>query len=308
MRILSALILAAAAAFAPVAAADDLWTEDFDAAKAAAAAGGKDLLIDFTGSDWCGWCIRLKEEVFDTPEFRAAATASFVLVEIDFPRRKPQDAAVKARNQALGQAFGVEGYPTIWLADGSGRPYAKTGYQEGGPEAYLAHLAELRQRREVRDQALAAAAAATGIEQARALDRALQALGDDLPLGPYAAEIDRIIALDADNGAGLKGRYAAQRTKGEVMALLEAGDIDKARPRIAALRDDAGAPAALRQEMAMVEATIRYRADDRAGAIEQLRLAITLDPSSEQSQMLGEVVTRLQEELAAESATAPSAP
>ena len=307
MRVLLPLLCAAALLVpaAPAGAADGLWTDDLAAAQAQAAADGRDILLDFTGSDWCRWCITLKQEVFDTPEFRAAATASFVLVEIDFPRRKVLAPEVKARNEALGEAFGVEGYPTIWLADAAGRPYAKTGYQPGGPVPYLAHLAELRQRRIVRDAALAEAATLTGIAQAQALDRALAALGDDLPMGPYAAEIERIVSLDADGAAGLKGRYAALGAKRAIVDLLNAGEVDKARPRIAALMADPAAPRAIRQEMAMVEASIRFRTGDKAGALEGLKAALAIDPEGEQAAMLTDVIARLSAELGVSATAAP---
>ena len=72
----------------------EIWTDNFEAAKAQAVKENKDILIDFTGSDWCGWCIQLKKEVFSTPEFEAAAPKSFVLMEADFPSKKKLAADV----------------------------------------------------------------------------------------------------------------------------------------------------------------------------------------------------------------------
>ena len=118
------------------------WLTDLDEAKKVAAKDNKKLLVDFTGSDWCGWCIRLKKEVFDQKEF-AAASKDFVLVELDYPQKKQQSAEVKAKNKALSEKFGIEGFPTIMLLDANGEPFAQTGYQAGGPVKYLAHLAEL---------------------------------------------------------------------------------------------------------------------------------------------------------------------
>ena len=115
-------------------AAEGVWTEDFEAAKAKAKAEGKDLLIDFTGSDWCHWCVKLKEEVFDHESFSTEATKHFVLVELDFPSKAPQDPKIKAQNQALQKKYNISGYPTILLTDHSGAVYGRTGYQAGGPE------------------------------------------------------------------------------------------------------------------------------------------------------------------------------
>ena len=67
---------------------DKLWVNEFEKAKQTAATEGKDLLMDFTGSDWCGWCIRLHKEVFDLDAFKTAAPKNFVLVELDYPNDK----------------------------------------------------------------------------------------------------------------------------------------------------------------------------------------------------------------------------
>jgi len=139
MRNLLALLLTPVAALAA-----EGWLTDLDAAKKQAAAEKKDILIDFTGSDWCGWCIKLDKEVFSTPAFKAQK--DFVTVVLDFPRKKELPADQKARNEALAQAWGIQGFPTIILANAAGEPYASTGYKPGGPEAYLAHLAELRKQ------------------------------------------------------------------------------------------------------------------------------------------------------------------
>lgn len=113
------------------------WHTSWDAAVAEAKRSNKPILINFTGSDWCGWCIRLKKEVFDTDTFRSWASKKVVLLEVDFPRGKPQSADVKAKNQKLAQQFGVRGYPSIMFANGKGQPVgSKFGYAEGGPEAW----------------------------------------------------------------------------------------------------------------------------------------------------------------------------
>ncbi|MEY3392969.1 MAG: hypothetical protein RLZZ322_1818 [Verrucomicrobiota bacterium] len=123
-------------------AADPVWLTDLDQGMKIAKAEKKAILVDFTGSDWCGWCIRLKKEVFDQKEF-AAATKDFVLVELDYPQKKQQPPEEKAKNKALAEKFGIEGFPTILLLDANGEPFAQTGYEAGGPVKYLAHLTEL---------------------------------------------------------------------------------------------------------------------------------------------------------------------
>lgn len=105
----------------------------------------KPLLLFFTGSDWCGWCIRLQKEVLKTPEFTKWANENVVLVELDYPRRTPQTAEIKKQNAELQQAFGIQGFPTIFFARGTTKDgkinfqgIGNTGYVAGGPTAWLA--------------------------------------------------------------------------------------------------------------------------------------------------------------------------
>lgn len=119
------------------------WLTDFEAAQSVAKSEGKPLLLDFTGSDWCIWCIRLKDEVFTREAFTDYADAEVVLVELDFPRKKEQSDEVKAQNAALAKKYGVRGFPTIVLLSPEGDLIGKTGYRKGGPEAYVEHLKEL---------------------------------------------------------------------------------------------------------------------------------------------------------------------
>ena len=119
------------------------WLTDFEAAKEVAASEDKPLLLDFTGSDWCIWCIRLKDEVFTREAFTDYAEDELVLVELDFPRGKSQTEELKAQNAALAEKYGVRGFPTIVLLSPDGDLIDKTGYRKGGPEAYVAHLKEL---------------------------------------------------------------------------------------------------------------------------------------------------------------------
>lgn len=120
------------------------WLTDFEVAKAKARSEDKLLFIDFTGSDWCPPCIMLKKEVFSQPEFADYAAQNLVLLEVDFPRRKEQSAEQKAANQMLAQQFGIEGFPTIVVLDGSGKIRGQLSYMPGGPKAFIAELEKLK--------------------------------------------------------------------------------------------------------------------------------------------------------------------
>jgi len=123
----------------------ELWMTDFEAAKVKAKAENKPMLLDFTSSDWCVWCIKLDKEVFGEAAFKDYAAAELVLVELDFPDpkgqlAKGQSAQLKAQNEALAKQYGVRGFPTILLLSPDGELIEKTTYQPGGPEAYVEHI------------------------------------------------------------------------------------------------------------------------------------------------------------------------
>ena len=122
------------------------WHTNLDKAIALSTAESKPIFMFFTGSDWCGWCIRLQKEVFKTPEFEAWAKEKVVLLELDFPRRTPQPEEIKIQNSNLQQFFQVQGYPSIWITkaqtiDGktSFEKIGMTGYLAGGPTPWLAN-------------------------------------------------------------------------------------------------------------------------------------------------------------------------
>ena len=102
----------------------------------------KDLLLDFTGSDWCGYCKLLDKEVFSTPQFVSWAKKNVVLVQVDFPHQTPLTDEVKKQNSGLAAKYPVNGYPTIVVIKPTGKEIAKeTGYNPGtGAAAFIRGL------------------------------------------------------------------------------------------------------------------------------------------------------------------------
>ncbi|MEI7900720.1 MAG: thioredoxin family protein [bacterium] len=119
------------------------FMEDFEAAKKEAAAFKQPIFAFFTGSDWCGWCQKLRSEALDTKEFKKFAADNLILFEADYPRRKKQAEAVKKQNAELSSKYAIRGYPTVFLLDAEGKELGRTGYQAGGSEAYVKHLKEV---------------------------------------------------------------------------------------------------------------------------------------------------------------------
>jgi thioredoxin-related protein len=120
------------------------WHNDINKAMEVSKKTKKPMLLFFTGSDWCGWCMRLQKEVLKTPEFAAWAKENVVLVELDYPRRTPQIPEIQKQNMELQQTFQVQGYPTVWFVNATKKDnkvnfekLGNTGYLAGGPTVWL---------------------------------------------------------------------------------------------------------------------------------------------------------------------------
>ncbi|MDX1944915.1 MAG: trypsin-like peptidase domain-containing protein [Pirellulaceae bacterium] len=171
----------------------DAWEQDFEAAKKIAATQKKDILILFDGSDWCGYSIRMTETIFAKQDFLARAGENFVLVFIDFPRSPAAKAKVRdgARNHQMMERFGIEGYPTIVLADEAGRPYAYDGYQKGDVASFVARMKQWREVRAERDRLFAAVGSAQGESQLARAVEAVVLLNEIGLTGFYEPELTR---------------------------------------------------------------------------------------------------------------------
>jgi thioredoxin-related protein len=131
---------------APLAVAEESgWLTDYKQAQQQAKANNKFLLLDFTGSDWCGWCKKFDKEVLLKPEFKDFARDNLVVVELDFPRGKPQTPEVKKQNRELAEQYEIVGFPTIVVLSADGQKlWRYDGYFPDGPAAFIAQLQKLR--------------------------------------------------------------------------------------------------------------------------------------------------------------------
>lgn len=129
---------------APTASDEEGWTTSFSQALRDADYQHRMILMDFTGSDWCGWCIKLDEEVFSQQEFKDYAKANVILFKADFPKQKVLPEELQKQNKELATKYQINGYPTILLVDTKGKPVGKLGYMEGGPKAFIAELEKIK--------------------------------------------------------------------------------------------------------------------------------------------------------------------
>ena len=129
----------------PLASTESTWFNDYKKAQQEAKASNKFLLLDFTGSDWCGWCKRLEQEILSQSQFENYARENLVLLEVDFPRAKPQSPELRKQNQELAQQYQIEGFPTIVVLNGDGQKlWQYDGYFPDGLAAFIAQLEKLR--------------------------------------------------------------------------------------------------------------------------------------------------------------------
>ena len=121
------------------------WTDRAAQALAEAKADKKLVLLNFTGSDWCVWCVRMDREVFSRPEFQSYAKDNLVLVELDYPERKRLPLETVKQNLALAEEYDVGSYPTLVVLNSRGK-VVKTfeGYQPGGAAALVRQLRTLK--------------------------------------------------------------------------------------------------------------------------------------------------------------------
>ncbi len=148
MKKLLTALFACLAAFQVVAADAKLeWKKDLPKAKEQAKQENKLILLDFTGSDWCGWCIKLHHDTFSKQEWADYAKKNLVLVEVDFPHEKKQPESLQTANAALQSKYSVNGYPTIIVMKPDGTVvWKKEGYLAGGPKAMIEEIENAKKK------------------------------------------------------------------------------------------------------------------------------------------------------------------
>jgi thioredoxin-related protein len=270
------------------------WHSDFEKGKKAAAKSGKTLLVNFTGSDWCHWCVQLKKEVFDQEAF-AAAPESYELVELDFPQAEdlitPEQ---RGKNEALAQKLGVDGFPSVILFDAEGRPFARTGYQAGGPEAYLKHLEEI-------SQPYQALQAAEGEGRKDALVAFLRTLAGENVEANFGAELKELKKLDPEDETGYLAEMTALKALAEFEAGVEeslsAGDFESVLEQVDTFLAEHNPQGEDRQHVVMGRVMVFVEQGDKEKAFAEIDKMAAFAPESEFSQNVKEIKASITEHL-----------
>ena len=283
----------------PTAQADEGWVVDFEKAKAQAAKEGKSILMEFTGSDWCPPCKSLHANVLSKDVFKTEMPKNFVLLKLDSPRDKSKQTPEEIEQyKVLSAKYGIQGVPTIFLADAKGRPYYQTvGYSGDPAYKYVANLKEQLGTLAKRDAAFAKAEKATGTEKAKLLAEGLSLVDDEMALKTYSEVVAEIIELDADNKAGLKTKFDGLKNSVEFKSELEATmssnrgkpeDILAAIDKLIAEKKPTGAAL---QEAVFMKSSILFQTD-KAKAKEMLLEAKELAPQSETGKRIDGILER----------------
>jgi len=279
----------------------DGWIVDFEKAKETAAKEKKDILMDFTGSDWCGYCIKLHDEVFTKDEFAKEAPKSFVLLKLDFPKdTSKQTKAEIDQNSKLNEQYKVSGYPTIFLADTKGRPYGKLVGYDGTPAGdYMKKLLEMQKVRVQRDDLFGKAEQAKELEKAKLLDQALSLLDAELVLAMYRDEMEQIVALDKDNTATLKGKYEnillLEKVQKQINEIVQKNQ-EKPKECMAALDalfNEIKPTGVVAQEILYARAFMKYQSKDMVGARADLDTALKAEPNSPKAEEIRQVIEQV---------------
>ena len=272
---------------------------DFEKAQAQAAKEGKSILMEFTGSDWCPPCKALQKNVLSKDVFNTEMPKSFVLLKLDSPRDKSKQTPEEIEQyKVLSAKYGIQGVPTIFLADAKGRPYYQTvGYSGDPADKYVANLKDQLGTLAKRDAAFAKAEKASGTEKAKLLAEGLSLVDDEMALKTYGNVVSQIIELDAENKAGLKAKFAGLKDSVEFKSELEAtmrGNSSKPEDTLAAidkLIEKKKPTGAALQEAVFMKSSILFQTD-KAKAKEMLIEAQKLAPKSETGKRIDDILER----------------
>jgi thiol-disulfide isomerase/thioredoxin len=279
----SGMILALTVLGAPAVRGGEAWYIEFDEGRAAAVAQGKDMLIDFGGSDWCLPCRWLKERVFSKPEFIERAGRAFVLVDID--RLLREDAKIPAdrkdRYEKLQERYGIATFPSVLLTTSDGRPYARTTYREKTetPELYWKHLVPLQERGKRLREALARVDKLNGRPRAEALADGLSEVDARFVPRFFADRVTDLRAADPSDSTGYLAFLDGRRALDDFQAGLDLhkGPIDVA--AVQSLIDRSKLRGESLQEVLVLRAAGEVLAGDDRRALNTLAAVLDAQPS-----------------------------
>lgn len=125
------------------------WGNDFTAAKTAAKKENKNILLVFSGSDWCAPCIKLDKNIFQSEVFKTESEKKWVLVKADFPKKKANLLSTKLTesNKNLAEKYNKAGnFPLVVLLDSNGKVIGMLGFNNVTATEYIQMLTNLEKK------------------------------------------------------------------------------------------------------------------------------------------------------------------
>lgn len=273
----------------------NFWITDFSMALEMAKNENKLLFIDFTGSDWCRWCIKLDEEVFSKKYFQEEININFIPVLIDYPQYKSTPEIEKKKRKELAIQFQIKEFPTIILADNSGKIFGRLGYLQGGENAYITHINKILLFKDELDILEEKAKNKKGIEKAKILHKLVKKrINANLNID-NDSYINTIMKLDKDNKAGLKEIYECKKEIEKIgIAMQEGKDPDEGLGEVDALIKIYGKNNKLHQDLLFLKSIIYARGKNNfKGAEKYVLKAIEAAPKSDLVPALQELLIKL---------------
>lgn len=198
------IIPVVAALVAGIAGASEAWSTNPAEAMQQAAAQKKGVMLEFTGSDWCGACIMQKKQALSLPKVQEGITAAFIPVELDFPRKKQQDEQTKAMLETYKKSYGITGFPTLVYTDAQGRPvHTVVGY--ANPDQVMKDAATAAEALKTQQALTEKLAGSLTDEQRRdALVQLLKTVPQSSIPTFYKPSLEELAKLDPKDASGIR--------------------------------------------------------------------------------------------------------
>jgi len=122
------------------------WGTNIEDAKKQAAEQNKHILLVFSGSDWCGPCIKLDKNIWQSEEFKKDAKKNWILVKADFPKKKANQLSpeLTESNNKLAEKYNKDGnFPFVVVIDKTGKVMGMTAFKNIDAEQYIEDLHNL---------------------------------------------------------------------------------------------------------------------------------------------------------------------
>lgn len=275
------------------------WTEDFAAATGRANERDSMIVLAFLGTDWSGWCAKMKADVFDKPDFLEGAAAHYELVLADFPRdRDKQDAAIREQNAGLKEKYGVKGHPTVLFLDGEGRVYDSDSYNGADVEGYLKRMDRARQKQLELAKAAERAATLEGREKVRELVKVERLIPQDYQKW-FPTFYEQMEAEDPGDRWGILQRWQLDKTwkakQNEIVRAFRSADYPNVVKLADTYIDEVAARGAFAQEISLAKIYAQGRAGQYEAATKSAEEALALEPESHLAAQLGALPGEIEE-------------